>query len=275
MIASMKFWIEQCDIDGFRCDVAGEVPADFWEQARAELEKVKPMFMLAENEDKPELYKHAFDAAYNWSMCNGTFTDIVKGKADAAAVIKQQQKIDSIMPSDAFRMNFITNHDENSWNGTASEKFGEGENAFALLTYTLPGMPLIYSGQEAGLNHRLQFFIKDSINWKNKDFSPFYKVLNNLKHKNEALWAPPFGGTFTPLENNEPAKVVSFLREKDNSKVVVIVNLSAEKVNVRLKDSKADGDYTDVFTNTQFTLNSSNLNLTLQPWGYWMIAAGK
>jgi 1,4-alpha-glucan branching enzyme len=168
-------------------------------------------------------------------------------------------------------MNFISNHDENSWNGTAKEKFGDGENAFAVLTYALPGMPLIYNGQEAGMEKRLRFFAKDTINWGFKDFSAFYKTLNAMKHDNEALWNAPYGGTFVPLENTEPGKVLSFLREKGDKRVVVILNLSPAKVTVSLKDSKADGDYTDVFTKAEFTLNSSNLNLTLQPWGYWVM----
>ena len=163
MIESMKYWIVNCDIDGFRCDVAGEVPADFWEDARAELQKTKPLFMLAENEDKPELYKKAFDAAYGWNMCNGIFSNIAKGKDSLQSIVRLQQKIDSTLTEGSFKMNFTTNHDENSWNGTTREKYGDGEKAFAVLSYTLPGMPLVYSGQEAGLNKRLQFFIKDTI----------------------------------------------------------------------------------------------------------------
>lgn len=271
MIESMKYWIHTCDIDGFRCDVAGCVPADFWEEARLELEKVKPVFMLAENEDKPELFTKAFDAAYGWNMCNGMFTDVVKGKKPASEIITLQQKNDSTMPADAFKMNFITNHDENSWNGTAKEKFGLGENAFAILTYTLPGMPLIYSGQEAGLDRRLQFFIKDTIGWKSHDFSPFYKILNALKHDNEALWNPPFGGTFQPIENNDPVRIISFMRVKGDNRVVVVANLSNENVKVNLKDSDVDGEYTDIFSKAAFTLNSSNLDLSLQPWGYWVL----
>jgi len=115
------------------------------------------------------------------------------------------------------------------------------------------------------------FFTKDTVNWAQADFSPFYKTLNALKHANEALWNAPYGGTFEQIKNTEPAKVLSFIREKGKSKVVVIANLSNEKVTVNLKGSKADGDYKDVFTNTDFTLYSSNLNLTLQPWGYWVM----
>jgi len=271
MIDAMKYWVTSCDIDGFRCDVAGEVPVDFWENARVELEKIKPMFMLAENDDKPELCKKAFDANYGWAMCNGTFVKVAKGQDSVKMIIRTQQKIDSTFPANAIKMNFITNHDENSWNGTASEKFGTGENAFAVLTYTLPGMPLIYSGQEAGLNKRLRFFTKDTIDWKVADFSPFYKTLNALKHGNEALYNPPFGGTFIPIENTAPKQVLSFMREGGNSRVLVILNLSPVKVTFNLKNSKVDNDYRDVFTKADFTLNSSNLNLTLQPWGFWVL----
>lgn len=270
MIESMKYWIDKCDIDGFRCDVAGEVPVEFWEEARAELQKTKPMFMLAENEGTKDMCKTAFDMDYGWNM-HSMMAKIAKGKDSVESIIKLQQKIDSIYPKDAVKMNFITNHDENSWNGTAKEKFGEGENAFAVLTYTLPGMPLIYNGQEAGLQKRLRFFAKDTINWGARDFSAFYRTLNALRHENEALWNAPDGGTFVPLSNTEPGKVLSFMREKRNKRVVVMLNLSPSKVTMNLKDSSADGDYTDVFTKAEFTLNSSNLNLTLQPWGYWVM----
>ena len=272
MIGSMKYWVDNCDIDGFRCDVAGEVPVDFWEEAHAELEKTKIMFMLAENEGTKDMCKTAFDMDYGWKM-HSLMAKVAKGEDSVKSIIKLQQKIDSILPKDAVRMYFITNHDENSWNGTAKEKFGEGENAFAVLTYTLPGMPLIYNGQEAGLDKRLRFFAKDTIDWNHKDFSPFYKTLNALKHENEALWNTPFGGSFVPLDNTQPRKVLSFMREKGDNRVVVILNLSPAKVTVNLKGSKADGDYTDVFSKAEFTLNSSNLNLTLPAWGYWVMEA--
>ncbi|MFA5972508.1 MAG: alpha-amylase family glycosyl hydrolase [Lentimicrobiaceae bacterium] len=269
MIDAMKYWVINCDIDGFRCDVAGEVPLDFWDTARVEIEKVKPMFMLAENEDKPELCKKAFDADYGWGMHN-VMHNVAQGKDSVNKIARQVIKVDSVMPKNAMQMNFITNHDENSWNGTAAEKFGAGENAFAVLTYTLPGIPLIYSGQEAGLNKRLKFFTKDTINWSNLELTPFYQTLNKLKHSNEALFNPPYGGTFTQLKNSAPQKVLSFLRKKGSAQVVVILNLSPETVTVNLKDSQADNDYMDVFSKADFTLNSTNLNLTMLPWSFWV-----
>jgi len=266
MIDAMKYWVTNCDIDGFRCDVAGEVPVDFWETARMEIEKVKPVFMLAENEDHPELCKKAFDMNYGWGM-HSVMHNVAQGKDSVNKILRQVMKMDSILPKYAFQMNFITNHDENSWNGTAKEKFGDGENAFAVLTYTLPGMPLIYSGQEAGLNHRLKFFTKDTIDWKVADFSPFYKTLNALKHSNEALWNPPYGGTFVTVKNTEPAKVVSFLRVKGDTKVLVVLNLSAAPISVAVKGDIVNGEYKDVFTESVTKITKKE-PFPLDAWGY-------
>lgn len=271
MIDAMKYWVTNCDIDGFRCDVAGEVPVDFWEEARAELQKTKPLFMLAENEDHPELCNKAFDMNYGWGM-HSLMHNVAQGKDSVSQLYRQVMKVDSIMPKNAMQMNFITNHDENSWNGTAREKFGAGENAFAVLTYTIPGMPLIYSGQEAGLNKRLKFFTKDTINWKAADYSPFYKKLNALKHSNQALWNPPYGGTFAKIKNTEPAKVMSFMREKGDAKVLVVLNLSATPVSVAVKGDVVNGTYTDVFTGNETKIQKKE-PFTLEAWGYKVLEA--
>ena len=267
MIDAMKYWVEKCDIDGFRCDVAGEVPVDFWETARVELEKTKPMFMLAENEDKPELCKKAFDANYAWNMCNGTLANVAKGKDSISQIIRQVMKVDSLMPKNTMQMNFVTNHDENSWNGTVTEKFGDGAKAFAILTYTLPGMPLIYSGQEAGLNKRLKFFTKDTINWDNKELVPFYQTLNKLRHSNEALQSPPFGGIFEKINNSEPKKVLSFVRAKGSTKVLVLLNLSDTPVTFSLKGDVVKDSYTDVFGTADSTPKIS-VPVSLEAWGF-------
>jgi glycosidase len=271
MVDAMQYWVTNCDIDGFRCDVAGEVPVDFWEDARVQLEKTKPLFMLAENENHPELCKKAFDMNYGWGM-HSVMHNVAQGKDSVSKILRQVMKVDSIMPKNAFQMNFITNHDENSWNGTAQEKFGAGENAFAVLTYTIPGMPLIYSGQEAGLQDRLSFFSKDTIDWKKADYSPFYKTLNALKHTNEALWNAPYGGTFAMVKNTEPSKVLSFMREKGDAKVLVVLNLSAEPVSVAVKGDIVNGTYTDVFSGSETKIQKKE-PFALDAWGYKVLEA--
>ena len=230
MIESMKFWIKEADIDGFRCDVALMVPTDFWEKARLELESIKPMIMLAEAW-QPELVRSAFDICYAWDLMH-TMNDIAVGKKNNTNLNYYFNKIDTMYPTRAILMNFITNHDENSWNGTIDERYGKAHKTYAVMIYTVPGIPLIYSGQEAGLNHRLKFFEKDSIPWKkNPNLKSFYKRLNKLKHTRKALEAGIDGGKMTVL-NTDNKMVYSYKREKGKDQVVVILNFSNQKENV-------------------------------------------
>lgn len=267
MVKSMKYWITDFDIDGFRCDMAGLVPTDFWEDTRSELQKLKPLYMLAENEDKPELGNMAFDTNYGWEM-HHLMAAITQGKKRAGELLILQSKIDSSLPKRAFKLNFITNHDENSWNGTASEKFGNGEKCCAVLTYTLPGMPLIYSGQEAGMNKRLRFFAKDTINWSDTQMIPFYKTLNSLKHRNQALWNPPYGGKLVPLSNSNPDKIVSFLRSSENGGVIVLINLSSDTITTDITSALADGKYINTFNRNKINFNADNRRCYFEPWEY-------
>ncbi|MCX6270308.1 MAG: alpha-amylase family glycosyl hydrolase [Bacteroidetes bacterium] len=266
MIEAMRYWLKSCDIDGFRCDVAGLVPVDFWVEARLSLARTKHLFMLAEDEDKPNLCDQAFDMNYAWRM-HHLMTRIAKGESGADTLMNYQLVYMKSFPERAIKMNFVTNHDENSWNGTVSEKFGEGSKAFALLTYVFPGMPLLYSGQEAGLNKRLRFFEKDTINWSNKELFPFYQMLNKLKHNSKALWNPPFGGSFIPLITDDPSHVLSFIRQKDKEKVVVLINLSPKPVYVEAKTKAIQGKYKEIFSNREETLGEVT-KLRLTAWGY-------
>lgn len=232
MVESMKFWVKEADIDGFRCDVAFMVPTDFWEYARKELESIKPMIMLAEAW-QPDLVKSAFDMCYAWDLMH-TMNDISGGKKNNSSLNYYFNKIDTMYPPRAILMNFITNHDENSWNGTIYERYGKAHKTYAVMTYTVPGIPLIYSGQEAGLKHRLKFFEKDSIPWKeNPELRIFYKKLNDLKHSQKALETGINGGKMRIL-NTDNNMVYAFVREKDMNQVVVILNFSKNKEEVNI-----------------------------------------
>ena len=171
MVNDMKFWINKTDIDGFRCDYPGHIPMAFWDSARSVLQSVKPVFMLAEDEEHTALLEHSFDMNYAWELMHLT-EHIAQGKDNASALSSYFLRQQKIYPPDAYRLNCITNHDENSWNGTVFERYGKGVKAFAILDFTVPGMPLIYSGQEAGLNKKLRFFDKDTIPW-NDTLEPF------------------------------------------------------------------------------------------------------
>lgn len=159
MIDALKFWVVEANIDGYRCDVAGMVPVAFWEKARTELDAVKPVFMLAEDEGQRDLMKKAFDANYGWEF-HHIMNNIAKGEKNAADVWAYFAKEDTLFAPTSFRMMMTSNHDENSWNGTEFERMGDGAKAFAVMAYTIPGFPMMYNGQEVALNKRLLFFEK-------------------------------------------------------------------------------------------------------------------
>ena len=224
-----------------------EVPTDFWNEVRKELQAVKPeLFMLAEA-SKPELQKEAFDMGYNWPM-KDLFSAIAatsgqysfKG-ADGKVrefPITHAAAIDSLVmaqekeyPHDTYLMNMVTNHDLNSWEGTEFERLGTLTEAFAVLSYTLPGMPLIYTGQETGMNRAFEFFEKDKApQWepRNEYFS-FYQKLNALKHSQQALAAGTAGGEYTSIPVSEE-DIIAFERKSGDSRVMVLANLGNKEL---------------------------------------------
>jgi glycosidase len=266
MIQAMMYWVREADIDGFRCDVAGEVPLDFWEEARRRIESIKPVWMIAEDADKLQLMNKAFNANYAWPF-HHLMNEIAKGKKPASAVTEQIEKELANYPKGSYAMQFITNHDENSWNGTEYERLGDGTQAFAVLYYTIPGMPLIYSGQEAALKKRLLFFEKDQIDWSNTALIPFYTKLNALKSENPALWNGKHGGVYKKIPHNKENAVVALSRTHPLSKVISIVNLTGTAQEVLLDGYEDKGSYTDYFTGAKVTFHPQH-KLTLKAWEY-------
>ena len=266
MIDDMQWWITEMNIDGFRCDVAGEVPNDFWEPAIDSLEKIKDVFMLAEW-DEPKMHDAGFDMTYGWGP-HHWMNETAKGHLTA-------DSLESLMEGDserygkaAIRMMFTTNHDENSWNGTVFERFGEGHKAWAVWAFTVKGMPLIYSGQEAGLNKRLRFFDKDTIDFSTIPHQQFYSDLLNLKHHNAALYNGEYGGDSKFVHDDNPM-VSTYVREKDSNTVTVIVNLSDEEQTVTYSDAVMEGNYTDALSDEKVAIKL-NEGITLAPYQYYI-----
>ncbi len=278
MIDALSFWVSECDIDGYRCDVAYEVPTDFWEDAREALDAIKPVFMLAEAETA-DLLEKAFDMNYNWRL-KDLMNQIVQGEKasqgatyqNEAGEMTQKRAIDlddmlarqdSMYPQDSYRMNFITNHDENSWDGSEFKRLGEGVRAFAILTYTISGMPLIYTGQETGMDRELEFFEKDTPpDWTKNEWFDFYQKLNELKHTQEALAAGTRGGDMVryPTESDD---LFIFSRSKGNSSVLVYLNLSATPAAIIYTGQAPAGNYGNFFTAAEEALPTQ-----LAPWEY-------
>lgn len=273
MTDALKFWVKEYGIDGYRCDVASFMPLEFWENARKELDEIKPVFMLAEAEDK-ELHRKSFDATYNWTLWN-YLHEIAMGKKNAenlaGGYIAEHV---SIFPKEGIRMNFIDNHDKNSWEGNQYKNFGDALKPAIVFTAMMDGMPLVYSGQEAGLNRSLQFFEKDPIVWKKHEFEEIYTKLFSLKHKNQALWNGKWGGEMVRIKNDKMNEVIAFVREKNGEKVISIFNLSAKNVDVNLDTSFDTGTYTNLFTEEKETL-SKNTHLQMKPWEYLVLHQSK
>lgn len=265
MIDAMKFWVEAADVDGFRCDVADYVPLDFWEAARAELDAAKSdLFMLAEAET-PEHHFKAFNMSYSWELLH-----IMNGIADGSKVLADLDSYmlreDTNFVGSAYRMTFITNHDENSWNGTVFERYGDGHLAFAALAATINGMPLIYSGQEAGNPKALRFFEKDTIEWGDYKYEDFYRKITRVNREEPALWNGHYGGEFIKWNTTADDALYAFQRRKDSSEVVTIVNLSSEPQTVTIQ-TPIQHHYESIFNN-QILSVFTNGEIQLGPWGY-------
>ncbi|MBZ0200663.1 MAG: alpha-amylase [Ignavibacteriaceae bacterium] len=264
MIDALKYWIKEFNIDGYRCDVAGMVPTEFWIEARKELDEIKDVFMLAEW-STPDMHK-AFDMTYSWDLFH-LMNDVAAGKKNASDLYNYFAKDFYTYGNDDFRMIFTSNHDENSWNGTVFERLGNAAETFAVYTFLVPGMPLIYSGQEGGLNKRLEFFEKDLIEWKESSFGELYKVLVHLKLNNRALYCGADGGSFIPVMTSSSDTVQAFIRGKNENKLFAVFNFSPDSKTVYLSSPLINDDYIDYFTGDTTTFNSSIL-MKLKPWEY-------
>ncbi len=266
MTGALKYWVKEADIDGYRCDVAGFVPLDFWNNARKELDAIKPVFMLAEG-DSRDLHAEAFDMTYAWGWYDAVH-QITTGKTkDLGGLIGYYSSNESAYPPNSMRMTFVSNHDKNAWEGTEFEQFGKGLEPAMVLSAVGDGMPLIYNAQEAGNTKRLKFFEKDPIVWKAHPNGDLYKQLIALKKKETALWNAHWGATMIAVPNSRPDKVFSFVRQNDADKVFVVINFSDQPQTVTFKDSLYHGKYTNYFEGQPVELDAS-AKLSLKPWGY-------
>ncbi|MEI7896812.1 MAG: alpha-amylase family glycosyl hydrolase [bacterium] len=266
MTDALLYWIREADIDGYRCDVAGMLPVSFWHEAIPKLKQLKPVFMLAE-EESPKIHDSGwFDASYSWQLFH-MMNKIAQKKLAA-------DKLDSLFdaerrsyPADAYRMRFTSNHDENSWNGTEYERLGSGARTFAVLTFTCPGIPLVYTGQEAALDKRLRFFDKDTIPWGNYPLESFYSTLMQLKKKNNLIASGDSGGLFKKVSSSNDKSVYAFLRTKDARRLFVILNFSETDQTVTLKGNNFAGKYTEIFTGQQKEFKADE-KIALSAWQY-------
>lgn len=265
MIEAMKFWIVECNIDGFRCDLAFWVELNFWTAARKELDVIKPLFWFGELDpiEHPE-YMGTFDAAYTWTWMHKT-EDFYKKHLPLATLDTVLKQYDGI-GSASMRAWFTSNHDENTWNGSEYEKYGDMAKALAVFSCTWDGIPLIYSGQELPNLKRLKFFEKDEIAWTGKDqLHDFYKALLNLHSNNPALYAGDAKSVTQRLKTTDDHHVFAYLRRKGNHEVIVILNLSNEHVQFSVEG--IHGRFQEIFSQRETDLSAS-VDFQMNRWEY-------
>lgn len=265
MIADMLYWVREENIDGFRCDVAHGVPASFWEKAIPRLREAKDIFMLAEAE-MPEIMKNdLFEMSYAWEA-HHILNALAQGKVEISHWDEYMERAKTRWEADDILMNFITNHDENSWAGTVKERLGGASEAILVMSYAVPGMPLIYSGQEYGLDHQLKFFEKDSIpKTKGKVWGDL-KRLAKLKGSYPALNGGKSAASYERLDVDD-ASVLAFKRAKGNSEAIYVANLSADPVtfDIGISEGFINGMLGEDF------IPSENGSYTFAPWEYVLL----
>lgn len=266
MKRSMRWWLDSIGIDGFRCDVAMEIPTDFWEDAFAEFRQSYPgLFTLAEAE-QPDHTVSAFDMYYGWEL-HHLMNDVAQQKKTVNDLWAYFQKADTTFQPYAIRMNFTSNHDENSWNGTEFERMGAASDAFAAFTYVVPGMPLIYTGQEFANNHRLEFFEKDCIERNHTHHFAMYQDLNRARKQNTALFSPEMGAPMVRIEcDNE--NIFACARQLNDNTVLGIFNFSPQQQTFTLQTADYQGEYTCI-CGMPVTVGEQD-RITLKPWE-WLI----
>ena len=268
MTEAMVHWLREFDLDGYRCDVAGFVPLDFWERVRSELDAIKPVFMLAEWEAR-DLHRAAFDMTYAWSW-NESLHEIAHRKASVERLRIFYSWDLKAYPTESIRMMFVSNHDKNAWEGTEYEQFGEALDAAIVLSVVGKGMPLIYNGQEAGNDRRLQFFDRDPIVWAEHSMGAFYRRLVELRRDTPALWSGAWGAPMINVPNDHQDAVLSFVRQDDRQRVLAIFNFSPDPVSAVFGEELYVGSYTDFFTGDSVSLPARS-SLDLGPWAYQLL----
>ncbi|HNR28150.1 MAG TPA: alpha-amylase family glycosyl hydrolase [Bacteroidales bacterium] len=272
MLDKMLFWVEEVNVDGFRCDMADLTPVDFWNWAVPVLKEHKPgIFMLAESEN-PINTREAFNAYYAWRF-HHTMNSVARGEKVADSLRKDLNSMNTEFGPHAIPLLFTSNHDENSWSGTEFERMGDAALQMAAFTFVLPGIPLIYTGQEVGNIKRLQFFEKDTLQPSDPDsFMEFYKNLIKLKKSSDALQVPPYGGILQEVPHTAASSVFAFIREKAGSKVLAIFNFDSQPVSFRFTGNLADGTYTDWNDQTLFNV-TPDYNWDMEPYGFRILTS--
>lgn len=264
MMNVLRYWVEEYDIDGYRCDVAGMVPFSFWEEAIPDLRAIKPIFMLAEWDD-PAIHDVGFDATYAWPFYR-KLKEVFNG-GEVSELIELVEEELLLLPEGAYRLRFITNHDETAWDAPPPVLFGSQDGAFAaaVVAYTLPGLPLMYNGQEIGTGFNVSFFEKTDYNWDlRSDVRARYKSLLEVRRSSDALRS----GRLQFLDT-EADQVLMIRRSSARDTVLVAVNTSAVPVSITYPAPFTGRPVKDVLNGQEIELP---VHSELSAYGYRLVA---
>ena len=266
---AMVYWVKETDIDGYRIDQAYAVPPVFYDKTIEALRKIKPVFLLAET----DIYHPGginlvskFDATYDWPG-HQLSKEIAQGRRSATNYHRHIQSTNRLYGPENILINFISNHDENSWNGTVKESYGAADHAFMAMNFTLPGMPLIYSGQEYDLNKRLRFFEKDSFPKVAGKTMELLQQLGALKNNHRALAAGNFSGSYKRINTTRDNQILAFEREKEGDTLVVVANLSKDYAQFTMPYAGSFKRYQDF----KSKLLSPSYQYDMKPWEFWIL----
>ncbi|BCA62694.1 hypothetical protein HMP09_1928 [Sphingomonas sp. HMP9] len=268
---SMAFWVRDAGVDGFRVDAAGLVPLDFWEKTRIALDRIKPVFMLAEWESR-DLSFGAFDATYGWSWAKA-IEAIAVGRGSVDELRAYYAWDAQFWPANAIRMLYVSNHDVIA-GGTEFERFGPALNAAIALSIASEGMPLIFNGQEAGNRKRLKLFEHDPITWHEDPEGALYARLLAVRKQHKALWARPWGGRVTEVMNDAAHHVLSFSRSVDGDTVLAVFNLSKERRSPRLSLLTLPGGWHDAMGSSVIQ-GGGDETIDMPAWSYRLFVGVK
>lgn len=265
MIEEMKFWVSEVDIDGYRCDHVDGVPREFWVEVIQELNSIKPVFMLAEDNGSYGS-NDPFNSHYSFSLME-IINGIARGTRTPKEIVSLFNNYKKSYQSGTFPMIYTTNHDMNSWTGSINTLLQDATKVMNVITFTLPGMPLIYSGQEVNDPQQLLFFEKDEINWGDweaNSYHTFYQQLTSLKHINKALTNDALNNLTITHENNQ---ILKYSRITEDSTVLVFLNMTSNQQKATFIFEV--GTYTDYFSQKKVTYEEND-SITIPAWGYYV-----
>lgn len=269
---AMEYWVREVGIDGYRADVAGYVPVDFWEMMRARLSAIRPVFMLGEVQQSG-YHRAAFDATYGWDW-HVASKKIAKGDADATGFFGYYAEHESLWPRGAMRLTYIENHDSNAWEGTIYENYGPALDAMTALSFTHQGLPMIHNGQEACNAKRLEFFEKDAIDWSQGKDCAYGQLLADLitfRDANPALHNGKWGSIMSQVVTDRPQQLFGWVRQQEGNKVLGLFNFSSAPVEATLADGLAAGTYTEFRGGT--VSFEAGQTISLPAYGYRLFSA--